>query len=84
MPSAERSLIDNLVRELLEKENNTKFSYLLSICETYFGTYRTSGSHHVFKMPWPGDPRINLQKAGKLAKPYQVRQVVKCLKKLRS
>ena len=35
-----------------------------------------SGSHHVFKMPWAGDPRINLQANGRDAKPYQVRQLL--------
>ena len=29
-----------------------------------------------------GDPRINLQAAGKMAKPYQVRDVVKALARL--
>jgi hypothetical protein len=29
-----------------------------------------------------GDPRINLQKDGKMAKPYQVREVKKAIEKL--
>ena len=41
-----------------------------------------SGSHHIFKTPWQGDPRLNLQRDGSKAKPYQVRDVVKALKKL--
>lgn len=28
-------------------------------------------------MPWPGNPRINLQKDDHMAKPYQVRDVKK-------
>ncbi len=47
-----------------------------------FGSTRISGSHHIFKTPWPGDPRINLQADGNLAKPYQVRQVLSALKKM--
>jgi hypothetical protein len=43
-----------------------------------------SGSHYVFKTPWQGDPRINLQKLkGNFAKPYQVRQVLSALRKLK-
>jgi hypothetical protein len=51
-------------------------------CERYFGRPRIRGSHHIFKMPWPGDPRINLQASGKMAKPYQVRDVVRALARL--
>jgi len=29
-----------------------------------------------------GDPRINLQKDGTMAKPYQVKDVIKAIKKL--
>jgi len=47
-----------------------------------FGVPRVKGSHHIFKMPWKGDPRINIQKDGKMAKIYQVKLVVKALKKL--
>jgi hypothetical protein len=34
-------------------------------------------------MPWRGDPRINLQKDGKMAKAYQVRDVAKALERLK-
>ncbi|MGJ3230505.1 MAG: toxin HicA [Oceanicaulis sp.] len=63
---------------------NVRFSDLALICEHYFGAPRQRGtSHQVFKTPWPGDPRVNIQegKAGK-AKPYQVRQVLAAIAKL--
>ncbi|MFN0278393.1 MAG: toxin HicA [Pyrinomonadaceae bacterium] len=69
--------------EKLEKEKaSTRFTYLVRICEEYFGKPRISGSHHIFKTPWPGDPRINVQKDKSKAKPYQVEQVIAALKKL--
>jgi hypothetical protein len=34
-------------------------------------------------MPWPGDPRVNIQNAKGKAKPYQVRQVLKAIAKLK-
>jgi hypothetical protein len=37
--------------------------------------------HHIFRTPWPGDPRINLQKQQGQAKPYQVKQVIAALSK---
>lgn len=61
---------------------NVRFQDLLDICKKYFGTARISGSHHIFKTPWQGDPRINIQKDGKMAKPYQVKQVEKAIIKL--
>ncbi len=69
--------------EKLERETaSTRFSQLVKICEEYFGAPRIAGSHHIFKMPWPGDPRINLQRDKSKAKPYQVEQVISALKKL--
>lgn len=49
----------------------------------YFGESRQKGSHRIYKTPWRGDPRINIQedKNGK-AFMYQVKQVSKALKKL--
>ena len=74
------------VDEDIKKLSNPKavrFRDLLAICERRFGQPRIRGSHHIFKMPWPGDPRINLQATGKFGKPYQVRDVVKALVRLK-
>ncbi len=83
MNDDKNSLLEKLIRELEASEKNIRFSRLLTICDNVFGAGRTSGGHHIFKTPWQGDPRINLQKlTGNLAKPYQVRQVLRCLRKL--
>ncbi|MBN2108612.1 MAG: toxin HicA [Deltaproteobacteria bacterium] len=68
--------------KLLANPNNVRFADLLTICQLYFGKPRISGSHHIFKTPWQGDPRLNLQRDGINAKPYQVRDVLKAIKKL--
>lgn len=39
----------------------------------------TAGSHVIFKTPWPGDPRINLQRQGNKAKSYQIRQILEAI-----
>jgi hypothetical protein len=71
------------IKQQLGYSKNVRFKELLKICEEIFGKPRNSGtSHHVFKMPWPGDPRINLQPGDKDAKRYQVKQVVKAIEKL--
>jgi hypothetical protein len=69
-------------KEQLSNPKNVKFDELLKICIKYFGVPRISGSHYIFKTLWKGDPRINIQKDGKMAKPYQVRLVLKALEKL--
>jgi hypothetical protein len=48
----------------------------------HFGTPRQSGSHLVFRTPWPGDPRVNIQDRHGKAKPYQVKQVLAAIDRL--
>jgi hypothetical protein len=49
---------------------NVRFNDLKKLCETYFGKLRQDGSGHaIFKTPWPGDPRVNIQNAKGKAKP---------------
>ena len=61
------------------------FSDLFNVCQHHFGTPRNSGgSHYIFKTPWAGDPRINIQSTKGRAKPYQVRQVLAAIDRLRA
>lgn len=63
--------------------NSVGFSDALRVAEYYFGELRISSSHHIFKTPWAGDPRINLQETkGGGAKPYQVRQLLAAMDRL--
>jgi hypothetical protein len=56
---------------------SVRYDDLCKVCEHYFGPPRTSGgSHTVFKTPWQGDPRVNIQDDHGHAKAYQVRQVL--------
>ncbi|QED29314.1 type II toxin-antitoxin system HicA family toxin [Microvenator marinus] len=66
----------------LQQSKTVRFARLVRICTKWFGEPRVTGSHHVFKTPWKGDPRVNLQRAGKDAKPYQVKQVIAALERL--
>lgn len=75
--------IEDAIGELEDNENHFRFSRLLAICKDFFGKPRIVGSHHIFKTPWAGDPRINLQRDRANAKPYQVRQVLRCLRRLK-
>ena len=68
--------------QALANPRNVRFSDLLQICKRYFGKPRISGSHHIFKTPWIGDPRVNIQRDGNMAKPYQVGIVKKAIERL--
>ena len=61
---------------------NVRFDDLRKVCDRYFGEPRQSGSHLVYQTPWQGDPIVNIQSRGGMAKPYQVRQVLKAIDKL--
>ena len=75
--------IKQLVLKIKKNDKNVRFADLRKICEHYFGDARQSGtSHMVFKTPWQGDPRVNIQNAKGKAKAYQVRQVLKAISRL--
>jgi len=79
--AASRKILEQMRRE----PSNVRFNDLKKICEEYFGKPRQEGtSHAIFKTPWPGDPRVNIQDAKGKAKPYQVRQVLQAIDKLES
>ena len=77
--TASTKILDQMRRE----PANVRFSDLKKICQAYFGKPRQAGtSHAVFKTPWSGDPRINIQDNKGRAKPYQVKQVLLAITKL--
>ncbi|HET7369741.1 MAG TPA: toxin HicA [Gammaproteobacteria bacterium] len=72
-----------ILNRMRREPANIRFSDLKRICERYFGEPRQTGSSHlIFKTPWPGDPRINIQDSKGKAKAYQVRQVLAAIEKL--
>ena len=74
---------DKLLTKMRLEPTNIRFSDLQAVCEAFFGKPRqTSGSHMVFKTPWIGDPRINIQNDKGRAKAYQVKQVLAAIEKL--
>lgn len=74
--------IERIVEQMRNNPKDVKFNDLCKVCEHYFGEPRTSGSHNIYKTPWQGDPRINIQDDKGKAKAYQVRQVLKAIDKL--
>jgi hypothetical protein len=75
--------VEDIVAAMRENPRTVRFSDLEKVCKHYFGEPRQRAtSHSVYKMPWPGDPRVNIQKdKGGKAKSYQVRQVLLAIDK---
>lgn len=75
--------VDDVIAWLERSPSNIKFNDLCKVCDQYFGEARQKGtSHRVYKTPWLGDPRVNVQEKNGKAKGYQVRQVIKAIKRL--
>lgn len=74
--------VESIVTAMRNNQQNVAYNDLHKVCEHYFGKPRQAGSSHaVFKTPWLGDPRVNIQNDKGKAKAYQVRQVIKGIDK---
>jgi hypothetical protein len=72
-----------ILTQMRNSPANVRFADLLYICKEFFGEPRQEKtSHAVFKTPWAGDPRVNIQNDNGKAKVYQVKQVLAAIKKL--
>jgi hypothetical protein len=75
--------IEKILDQMRSEPANVRFADLQRVCESFFGKPRQSGSSHaVYKTPWPGNPRVNIQNDKGKAKPYQVRQVLLAIERL--
>jgi hypothetical protein len=77
------SQIEDILKQLKKNPTNVHFTDLCKVCDHYFGKVRQSGSsHRIYKTPWQGDPRVNIQNSKGNAKAYQVKQVLKAIERL--
>ena len=75
--------IGDILEKMAGSPQNIRFSDLCRVCDAYFGKARQAGSsHRVYKTPWQGDPRVNIQNSKGKAKAYQVKQVLKAIERL--
>ncbi len=77
--------VDELLSQMRNSPQDVRFSDLCRVCDQFFGEPRQrSTSHRVYKTPWQGDPRVNIQNRKGMAKAYQVRQVLQAIERLES
>ena len=75
--------IEDTVAQMRASPKGIRFAELCRVCGHYFGDPRQTGtSHRVYKTPWQGDPRVNIQDDRGKAKAYQVKQVLKAIERL--
>jgi hypothetical protein len=76
--------IEDIVAGMTANPCSVRYADLRRVCEHFFGAPRqASGSHRIYRTPWPGDPRVNIQDDHGKAKAYQVRQVLRTIEKVR-
>lgn len=77
--------VDTIIQQMRRNPKGIRFQDLCKVCDFYFGEARQSGSsHRIYKTPWQGDPRVNIQNDKGKAKAYQVRQVLKAIDRLKT
>ena len=75
--------VEDILTQMRRNPRGIRFNDLCRVCDHYFGESRQKGSsHRVYKTPWQGDPRVNIQNDKGKAKAYQVRQVLKAIDRL--
>jgi hypothetical protein len=75
--------VDDIVVQMRKNPKGIRFADACRVCDHYFGRARQAGtSHRVYKTPWQGDPRVNIQGAKGKAKAYQVKQILKAIERL--
>lgn len=75
--------VKDMLHAMRRNPKGVHYRDLCKVCDHYFGEARhIGGSHRIYKMPWAGDPRVNIQDDAGMAKAYQVRQVLKAIDRL--
>jgi len=75
--------VGDIIGQMRRNPKGIRFTDVCRVCTHYFGEPRQKGSsHRVYKTPWQGDPRVNIQNAKGKAKAYQVKQILKAIERL--
>jgi hypothetical protein len=75
--------VDEILAQMRRNPKGVRFHDLCLVCDFFFGKARQRGSsHRIYRTPWQGDPRVNIQNDKGMAKAYQVKQVLKAIERL--
>ena len=77
--------IARIVESMRRNPRGVRFADLCAVCDHYFGSARQRGTNHrIYRTPWAGDPRVNIQDSKGKGKAYQVKQVLAAIQRLES
>lgn len=76
------SYLDYLTEKWTKPSRPVLFREVKQVCDQLFGEPRVRGSHHIYRTPWQGDPRINIQNRRGYVAAYQVKQVLKAVARM--
>ncbi len=75
--------VQDILGQMQVNPKSIKFNDLCKVCDAYFGEPRQFGSsHRVYRTPWEGDPRVNIQNAKGMSNTYQVKQVLQAVERM--
>ena len=75
--------VDDIIVEMQRNPKGIRFQDLCKVCDSLFGEAQQAGSsHRIYKTPWQGNSRVNIQNDRGMAKAYQVKQVLKAIERL--
>jgi hypothetical protein len=75
--------IKDILAMMYENPKGIKYTDLCKVCNHYFGEpWQVGSSHRIYKTFLKGNPRVNIQSYKGMAKPYQVRHVLKAIDRL--
>jgi len=75
--------IKEILARMRRNAIGVRFNDLCKVCDYYFGHARQTGtSHMIYKTPWQGDPRVNIQNEKGMVKAYQVKQVLRAIERM--
>ncbi len=76
--------IESIIQKMNQNPKGIRFNDLCKVCDHYFGDARQkSTSHIIYKTPWIGNPRVNIQNDKGQSKAYQVKQVLVAIERIK-
>jgi hypothetical protein len=76
------STIEEILEAMKRNPKGIRFADACKVADHFFGQPTQKGSsHRVWKMPWPGNQRVNMRNDKGDAKAYQVRQLLEAVER---
>ena len=76
--------IESIIQKMKRNPKGIRFNDFCKVCDHYFGESRQKSTRHrIYKTPWIGNPRVNIQNDKGQSKAYQVKQVLLAIERIK-